>query len=210
MTGYAETTTYAVARPVLEACGRRRRFFAALLDGVVLAFVGMIVGIAITLAFDGSLESFGLEQSPGTTTWNSGIGDDLGGTALAISVVMTAITAVYFVAFHATTGQTPGKAMLGIKVVDVHTGDAPNLGTSILRYAVYARAGAVGGGHGIRGAAVGVVRVHDGPRDAGNRGVDPVREDAARAARHHRGDGGGADAPARGEMYEPAAAGSGW
>lgn len=144
MTGYAGTSSYAAARPVFEACGRRRRFFASLLDSLVLLVVGAIVGGAVFFAVVDSPGSLFIEQGDGTVTWRPGAEEEVDRAILAVTVVMSAIAAVYFVAFHTMTGQTPGKGMLGIKVVDIHTGEAPNLGTSILRYVIYAGPGVAG------------------------------------------------------------------
>lgn len=146
MTSYAATTSYAAARPIFEACGRRRRFVAALLDSLVLAVVGAVIGGAMFFAMVDSPGSLFIEQPNGTVAWRAGAEEEVNRAIVTITLVMTAMAAVYFVAFHAMTGQTPGKGMLGVKVVDIHTGEAPNLGTSLLRYGVYAAPGLVGMG----------------------------------------------------------------
>jgi len=47
------------------------------------------------------------------------------------------IGAAYAVGFWATTGQTPGKMVMKIKVVDAETGEVPDAGKAILRYVGY-------------------------------------------------------------------------
>jgi uncharacterized RDD family membrane protein YckC len=47
------------------------------------------------------------------------------------------VGAIYQIYFWSTTGATPGKMMLGLKVVSQETGDTIDMGTAILRYVGY-------------------------------------------------------------------------
>jgi uncharacterized RDD family membrane protein YckC len=115
-----------------------------MLDSLVIGIIGLVIGGAMFFAMVSEPGSLFVERPDGTLQWRPGAEDEVDGAVFAITVVMSAMAAVYFVGFHAMSGQTPGKGMLGIKVVDVHTGEAPNIGTSILRYVIYAGPGLAG------------------------------------------------------------------
>jgi uncharacterized RDD family membrane protein YckC len=58
--------------------------------------------------------------------------------------LMTATTALYLILATALTGQTLGKRVLGIRVVEMATGRLPGLGASVVRWAVPAAPALVG------------------------------------------------------------------
>ena len=58
--------------------------------------------------------------------------------------LLTATIALYLILATALRGQTLGKWLLGIKVVDVRTGELPGLGASVVRWAVPALPALVG------------------------------------------------------------------
>jgi uncharacterized RDD family membrane protein YckC len=95
-----------------------RRFWACMLDGIVLGFASMLVygaGIAVV----GFL-------SPGI--------EDPAKTLLIPQLVANMlIKAFYFIYFHALTGQTVGKLALGLKVVK-REGDPIGFGRATVRY----------------------------------------------------------------------------
>ncbi len=101
-----------------------RRFGAALIDAIVIGIAGGLLNLA-------------LGHHPNThraTVWVSG-GNGFG---LLISVV-------YFTFFHGRTGQTPGDAALGIRVVDARDrlGQPIGYGRAVLRWVVSLVSGVV-------------------------------------------------------------------
>jgi len=73
-----------------------RRFAASFIDGIVVSLAGGLLSIV-----------FGYRGGHGAQVWFSG-GNGLG----------LVVAAGYFTFFHGRTGQTPGNAALGIRVVD--------------------------------------------------------------------------------------------
>lgn len=89
-----------------ERAGFWRRFAAALIDGLALLVVGEV------------LRAIGI----GGSTHGSSVHIVGGyGSGLLVSLV-------YFTYFHGRTGQTPGDAALGIKVVDLRGGATEPIG----------------------------------------------------------------------------------
>lgn len=73
--------------------------------------------------------------------------DDATNELLVIAVAF-AIPPVYCAYFWSKSGATPGKAVMGIKVVDTRTGGNPTFGRSLLRYfGYYVSAWALGLGY---------------------------------------------------------------
>jgi uncharacterized RDD family membrane protein YckC len=95
-----------------------RRFWACMLDGIVLGFVSMLVygaGIVIVRFLSPEIE-------------------DPFKTLLVPQIVAnTLIKAFYFIYFHALTGQTVGKLAFGLKVVR-RDGSTIGFGRSTVRY----------------------------------------------------------------------------
>ncbi|MDQ3384778.1 MAG: RDD family protein, partial [Actinomycetota bacterium] len=89
------------------------RFWARLLDGLILAVPVLPLTLA-TSDFDG-------------TTFR---------TPLWVTAATALIAALYEIGFIAMTGQTIGKRVLRIQVVDVVTGRPPNLGGAAIRHLV--------------------------------------------------------------------------
>lgn len=89
------------------------RFWARLIDGVVLA----VPSLTLTLA-------------------SSDIEGGRFDTPLWVRAATLAIAAIYEIGFVAMTGQTIGKRLLKIQVVDVTTGRPPSLGSATVRYLV--------------------------------------------------------------------------
>jgi uncharacterized RDD family membrane protein YckC len=110
---------------VVTVIGFGRRFVAYLIDAVILW--------AVTFCL-----SFGL-----TAVTASGGGEDIvSGANLAAQCVSILIALAYFVVFWATSGQTPGKMALGIKVIGTD-GSRVTWGKAILRYIGYIISGVV-------------------------------------------------------------------
>jgi uncharacterized RDD family membrane protein YckC len=100
------------ASRVAHAAGFWRRFAGSFIDGVAISVVGGLVNLLT-----------GAHTS--ATLWLAGGR----GYGLLVSVV-------YFTFFHGRTGQTPGNAALGIKVVDLETGDTIGYGRAFVRWLV--------------------------------------------------------------------------
>ncbi len=91
----------------VEAGGLLPRFFARVIDGLLVAIVGVLVGIA-------------------TDTWSN-----IMVTGLFTGLLMF----VYFVAFEVTKGWTPGKKVLGLYVHGPAGTPKPDLQQSAIRNA---------------------------------------------------------------------------
>jgi uncharacterized RDD family membrane protein YckC len=61
----------------------------------------------------------------------------LGGVGFLLYPLLILVPALYCAYFWSTTGATPGKAMLGIKVVDTRTGGNLTFGRGLWRFAGY-------------------------------------------------------------------------
>jgi uncharacterized RDD family membrane protein YckC len=95
-----------------------RRFWACMLDGLVLGLVSMLVyGAAIAIVRSLSPE----------------IEDPAKALLIPQLVADAMIKAFYFIYFHALTGQTVGMLALGLKVVN-RTGDTIGFGRAAVRY----------------------------------------------------------------------------
>ncbi len=107
--------------------GFGRRVIAFLLDNIILH------AAAVTVTFIGLL-IVGYE-----------IGDaaaGLGSMVAAYYLTSVAMNMFYFTWFHGTTGQTPGKRLLGLKVVQT-SGEPMNLRVAFLRWVGYLVSGLV-------------------------------------------------------------------
>jgi len=110
-----------------------RRTIAFLIDKVALSLISMIL-LFIASLFLGLGFPFNLSIN---------ISEVITGTFL-LSYYGTTIflNMVYFTYFHGTTGQTPGKKILGLKVIQ-KTGDEMTLGLAFLRWVGYIISGLV-------------------------------------------------------------------
>lgn len=108
-----------------------RRSVAFLVDNIILSFIAtllFIIGIAaLWLSF-----SFTLSGS----TWGRITGLTVSFFIL-YHLVLGIVGMLYFTYFHGTVGQTPGKMILGLKVIQAD-GKAMNLGIAFLRWVGYA------------------------------------------------------------------------
>jgi uncharacterized RDD family membrane protein YckC len=110
-----------------------RRTIAFLIDKLVLSLTSMIL-LFIAALFLGLGFPFDLSVN---------ISEVITGTFI-LSYYGTTIflNMVYFTYFHGTTGQTPGKKILGLKVIQ-KTGDEMTLGLAFLRWVGYIISGLV-------------------------------------------------------------------
>jgi uncharacterized RDD family membrane protein YckC len=54
----------------------------------------------------------------------------------SVRIVQGLLAAAYYIGFTVSRGQTPGKMLIGTRVVMERTGQIPNLGPSVLRWVV--------------------------------------------------------------------------
>ncbi|HRV95925.1 MAG TPA: RDD family protein [Anaerolineae bacterium] len=106
-----------MGRTTVEVIGFGRRFVAYFIDGILLWIIlialSFCAGLAISIASDP----------------NEAIG-------LGLNCLVILISVGYFVGFWATTGQTPGKMAMGIKVIGVD-GQPVSWGQAFIRYLGY-------------------------------------------------------------------------
>jgi uncharacterized RDD family membrane protein YckC len=95
---------------VAHAAGFWRRFAAAFIDGVAISFLGGVLNLVVG-------------GNSHATLWLAGGR----GSGVAVSLV-------YFTYFHGRTGQTPGDAVLGIRVVDLQDGTPIGYGRAAVRW----------------------------------------------------------------------------
>ena len=94
----------------MDYARRIPRFFAGILDIIVMAIIFIILGVAGVVEAADPEEDFNVVSS----------------------VVSAIIVLIYYVGLTATLGQTLGKMALGIKVVNID-GEKPGLGTVLTR-----------------------------------------------------------------------------
>jgi uncharacterized RDD family membrane protein YckC len=111
----------------VQVIGFGRRFVAYLIDVILLSVIGGCLGFGVGLV--GAVLARG-SQDAGTSV------------GLLTQCLGVLIGAAYFVVFWATTGQTPGKMALGIKVISTE-GSPVSWGKALLRYLGYIISGLV-------------------------------------------------------------------
>lgn len=119
--------------PRYRVAGFWRRAAAALVDGLIVLPLAT-AGVALTAMASG-------EPLPRVTEIGLGWAVNLalsGGAAGPAALAMGAlVAALYYFVFVGLRGQTPGKRLLGIKVIDAW-GERPSLGRAALRTVGYA------------------------------------------------------------------------
>lgn len=123
------STPAVAASEVMEFAGIGRRFFALLLDGIVFALV--FGGLDYALGGNGGYD---------VNEYNELVATGISTTVLQI--ISVAVTAAYHTYFIGSMGQTPGKRIMGIKVVTT-SGERPSYGIALMRYLVSLISGAV-------------------------------------------------------------------
>jgi len=124
--------TEAGAAPSVRVAGFFRRAAAGLVDGAILSAVFLLLDVLVALVLRQPLPKW------------SQLGPDylldvaVNGDALAqIGLVLLGILGfLYFFIFHALRGQTPGKRLLGVRVIDAY-GQRPSLARALGRTAAY-------------------------------------------------------------------------
>ena len=110
-----------------EYAGFAVRLVAYLIDGVVLTILSLII-MSIAYHFSGSTDD-GQVIPVAVYASSSGI------NAL-VALINNVLSIAYFVAFWAWRGQTPGKMVMGIKLVRTD-GSPIGIGRAVLRYLGY-------------------------------------------------------------------------
>ncbi|HEY7954625.1 MAG TPA: RDD family protein [Polyangia bacterium] len=134
--GAASILGGAVARPAggvrVRVAGFWRRAVAAVVDLLVLSVVFVILDMLVSLALRQPLPRLG-QLGPDYLVDVAVNGDAL---ALVGLVLLAVLAFLYFFIFQALSGQTPGKRLVGVRVIDAF-GDRPSLGRALLRTAAY-------------------------------------------------------------------------
>jgi uncharacterized RDD family membrane protein YckC len=107
-----------------------RRFTAFSIDKFILTTIGIMFFFLGTVAFGLGISPYDLAGDP----------EVLLVLGLKFMVIFQSVTLfldmAYFTWFHSTTGQTPGKRLMGLRVVQ-DTGEALSPGTAFLRWVGY-------------------------------------------------------------------------
>jgi uncharacterized RDD family membrane protein YckC len=104
----------------VQVIGFGRRFVAYLIDGIVLWIIQLILLFCTGFVIAAASET----------------NEDISTGFSLINCLVLLIWVGYFVGFWATTGQTPGKMVMGIKVISID-GQPLSWGKAILRYIGY-------------------------------------------------------------------------
>jgi len=112
------------APPALNYANYGKRVGAYLIDSLILAVICLIIYVPTLGIVISSMQSSGAMQSD----------IDAAATCLALPLLLLA-EIFYFIRPTAKSGQTLGKRMVGIRVVDKN-GNPPNFAHSLLRYVI--------------------------------------------------------------------------
>jgi uncharacterized RDD family membrane protein YckC len=118
--------------PRYQAAGFWRRAAAAAVDFLVLCPVFALLGAVVALIFGRPLPRL-RELGPDLLVSVLVDGNLLGEALLLLSAILLLL---YFFIFHALRGQTPGKRLLGLAVIDVY-GERPGMARTLLRTSGY-------------------------------------------------------------------------
>ncbi|MEU8901159.1 RDD family protein [Nocardia sp. NPDC048505] len=115
--------------------GWAARVGATVLDGLIIGIpAGILFGLAYATGFD-SGDSYLVAKVDGTferTTVGGGI-DGVGITLMAVAVLVALAGSVLLIYREGATGQTPGKALLGIRLISESTGQPLGFGAALGR-----------------------------------------------------------------------------
>jgi uncharacterized RDD family membrane protein YckC len=120
--GPAPVAGYEPKGPSGPRAGFGKRFLASLVDALILGVVGSLIG-----------KIFGQDVFKSTTVeGTASVSYSIGGAAAGISVL---INLAYYTFFEGgASGQTLGKKLLGIRVIDFKNGGAIGYGRALIRY----------------------------------------------------------------------------
>lgn len=111
-----------------------KRLVAAILDSVIVVIPANILGgIIFAGLFRASVPRF--DPQTGQLESAGFVGGILAAQG-AFLLMFLVLTAAYYVYFHGSRGQTPGKMVMKIKVIDEGTGATISYGSAFLRWLV--------------------------------------------------------------------------
>jgi uncharacterized RDD family membrane protein YckC len=116
----------------VRVAGFWQRLAAGVVDGFVLAICFVVLDVLVSLALKHPLPRLA-QLGPDYLVDVAVNGDALAVTGL---VVLALLGFLYFFIFHAVRGQTPGKKLLRVRVIDGF-GRRPSLGRALIRTAAY-------------------------------------------------------------------------
>lgn len=119
--------------------GMGNRLLARIIDGVIVGIPAFIIM---------AVAGIGLFSDSGCTTDGNGVtrcnvgGAGVGAFFLVYFIVFV-LAILYELYFIGSRGQTPGKMIMGVKVVDISTGGVIGMGRAFIRYLVLAVTGSI-------------------------------------------------------------------
>ncbi len=116
----------------VRVAGFWRRLLAGAVDGAILALLFVVLDVMVSLILRHPLPRLA-QLGPDYLVDVAVNGDALAVIGLC---VLGMLTFLYFFIFHALRGQTPGKRLLNLRVIDGY-GQRPSLPRSLLRTAAY-------------------------------------------------------------------------
>jgi len=116
----------------VRVAGFWHRLAAVVVDGAILAACFLVLDVMVSLILRHPLPKLA-QLGPDYLVDTAVNGDALAVTGL---VVLGMLGFLYFFIFHALRGRTPGKQLLGLRVIDGY-GRRPSLSRALLRTAAY-------------------------------------------------------------------------
>jgi uncharacterized RDD family membrane protein YckC len=113
---YAPAAAASIAVPTARPAGFRRRFVATMVDGAVISITLFPLDLMFTV--------LGGRDAQAPRYWLAMLG---------AYVVHTGLIFVYYGWFYKNKGATPGKLLMGLRVVDLETGMNLSYGRTFLR-----------------------------------------------------------------------------
>jgi uncharacterized RDD family membrane protein YckC len=120
------------AAPSVRVAGFWRRALAGAVDGLILAVLFVVLDVMVSVILRHPLPRLA-QLGPDYILDVAANGDALAIVGLFILAVLTFL---YFFIFHALRGQTPGKRLMHLRVIDGY-GRRPSLGRALARTAAY-------------------------------------------------------------------------
>jgi uncharacterized RDD family membrane protein YckC len=107
-----------------QNAGFVERFLAAIIDLIVLGLITVLVALPL-----GLLTAFAVLSNGSAPAW-------LGLLWGPFSLLLFFAFILFFTLFESTSGRTPGKRILGLRVLDLSTGQPPELAKALVRNVV--------------------------------------------------------------------------
>jgi uncharacterized RDD family membrane protein YckC len=104
-----------------------RRLLAFAIDSIILYFVSLVLFLVGLIALKLGGVSFGSTIMTGDIP----LGTGLFATVYVVTILLNGM--IYFIWFHGTIGQTPGKMLFGLRVIQI-SGEKMTLGLAFLRW----------------------------------------------------------------------------